>query len=152
MKYVLSNTTLLRTNERNSRTPGDTSWTSEADFSVFGAKEIRDILKSKVHCLRAGFPSNHIIIRTLNEIRDHYIMKVGLPTYLSQMLGPIGKVPIKDCKLYAENGRRIEFHLNGNYNQPVQKFIAKQFGNNNLPAMVEAHLETNSDRVEIRYL
>jgi len=125
---------------------------SDVDFSIFGAREIRDILKSKAHCLKAGFPTNHFIIKTLNEIRDQYIKRVGLPTYLSQMLGPAGKVPIKDCKLYTGSGRQIELHLNGNLNQPVQIFIAKQFEQNKLPAVVEAAIDSNSGRVEIRYL
>jgi hypothetical protein len=125
---------------------------SDVDFSIFGAREIRDILKSKAHCLKAGFPANHFIIKTLNEIRDQYIKRVGLPTYLSQMLGPAGKVPIKDCKLYTGGGRQIELHLNGNFNQPVQKFITKQFGQDKLPAVVEATIDSNSGRVEIRYL
>src|SRR5262245_5326751 len=73
---------------------------AEVDLDVFGAKEIRDVLKSRAHCLRAGFPPQHIIIATLNEIRDHYILKVGLPTYLSQMLGDLGKAQIQYCTLY----------------------------------------------------
>ncbi len=149
MKQRIPTAMLPATNDRNS---GVFSQALEADFSLFGAREIRDILKCKAHCLRAGFSSNHIIIRTFNEIRDHYIMRVGLPTYLSQMLGPAGQAPIKHCKLYAENGRSIEIHLNGNHNQPVQRFIAKKFGESYLPAMVEAQLKTDSKRVEIRYL
>ena len=123
----------------------------EVDFSAFGAKEIRDIMKSKAHCLRAGFSINHIIINTLNEIRDHYIHRVGLTTYLSQMLGPVGNAPIQDCTLYDENGRRIQLHLNGDYNQAVQRFIAKQFRWNNLPAKVEVRTKLKP-QIEIRYL
>ena len=125
---------------------------SEVDFSIFGAREIRDILKSKAHCLKAGFSADHFIIKTLDEIRDQYIVRVGLPTYLSQMLGPAGKIPIKDCKLYTANGSQIEVHLNGNFNQPVQRFIVKQFGQKNLPAVVEAIVNSNSRQVEVRYL
>jgi hypothetical protein len=126
--------------------------TQSVDFSLFGAKEIRDVLKNKAHCLHAGFPPDHIIIETLNEIRDHYILRVGLPTYLSQLLGELGTVPVRYCTLYAEDGHRIEIHVNGNHNQPVQRFIAKQFQRDNLPFKVEVHRESTPDRVEIRYL
>jgi hypothetical protein len=126
--------------------------TESVDFSLFGAKEIRDVLKNKAHCLHAGFPPDHIIIETLNEIRDHYLLRVGLPTYLSQMLGELGTVPVRHCTLYAEDGQRIEIHINGNHNQPVQRFIAKQFRSDNLPFKVEVHRESTSGQFQTRYL
>ena len=113
---------------------------------------MRDVLKNKAHCLRAGFPPDHIIITTLNEIRNHYILRVGLPTYLSQMLGGLATVRVQHCTLYAEDGRRIEVHLNGNHNQSVQRFIAKQFGKARLPFKVEVRREASPDQVEVRYL
>jgi len=122
------------------------------DFSIFGAKEVRDVLKNKAHCLRAGFPPDHIIITTFDEIRDNYILRVGLRTYLSQMLGEVATVPVQYCKLYTESCRCIELNLNGSHNQPVQRFIAKQFGKNNLPFKIEARKDPHSDRVEVRYL
>lgn len=155
MKHITASKTSIpeAANHNGSKSnPGYPLPRSDVDFSIFGAREIRDILKSKAHCLKAGFPANHFIIQTLNEIRDQYIKRVGLPTYLSQMLGPAGKIPIKDCKLYTGGGRQIKLQLNGNLNQPVQKFIAKQFEQNKLPAVVEATIDSNSGRVEIRYL
>ena len=124
----------------------------EVDFSGFKAKEIRDILKSKAHCLHAGFPPHHIIIKTLNEIRDHYLLKVGLPTYLSQMLGGVGQVPMQYCALYGEDGRPIEIYLNGNHNQTVQRFIARHFQQDTLPFKIEVRQDANSEQVEVRYL
>ncbi len=129
-----------------------TTSTAEVDYDIFGAREIRDVLKSKIHCLRAGFSANHVIIKTLNEIRDHYIQKVGLATYLSQMLGPLGNIPIQHCTLYGENGRRLELHLNGNTNQSVQRFIAQRFEWHNLPAMVQVRRNPDPSNVEVRYL
>lgn len=129
-----------------------TTSTAEVDYTIFGAREIRDVLKSKIHCLRAGFSINHVIIRTLNEIRDHYIQQVGLATYLSQMLGPLGNEPVQHCSLYGENGRRLEIHLNGNIDQPIQRFIAQRFEWHNLPAMVEVHRNPDPSNVEVRYL
>ena len=74
----------------------------QVDFNILSAKEMRDVLKSKAHCLRAGFPPSHAIILTLNEFRAHYIGRVGMATYLSQMLGALGKIPMQDCILYSE--------------------------------------------------
>lgn len=122
------------------------------DFSVFGAKEIRDLLRNKAHCLRAGFSSNHIIIKTFNEIRDHYILRVGLATYLSQMLGQLATVQMRYCTLYTESFRRIETNLSGKQNQQVQRFIAKHFEWDKLPFKVEVRGESNPDQVQIRYL
>lgn len=124
----------------------------EVDLSVFGAREIRDVLKNKAHCLRAGFPPDHIIIEAFNEIRNHYLSKVGLPTYLSQMLGRLSTAQMQHCTFYAEDCRRIHVDLGGNHNQPVQRFIAKRFRWDNLPFMVEVCAEANTDQVEVRFL
>jgi hypothetical protein len=126
---------------------------SYVDFDLFGAKEIRDILKSRAHCLNAGFPPHHIIITTLNEIRNHYIFKVGLPTYLSQMLGNLGQVPIQYCTLYDQADSPIKLVLKkDNDHQILQRFIAKHFRWDNLPFKVEIRKEPNTDQVETRYL
>ncbi|NJN96644.1 MAG: hypothetical protein HC875_22290 [Anaerolineales bacterium] len=140
---ITQNKTL--SNERNNSKIG-------VDLEVFGAKEIRDVLKSKAHCLRAGFSSNHVIILTLNEIRDHYIMKVGLPTYLSQMLGELATVSIQYCSLYDEAGHRLELKLNPTHHQPLQKFINQQYGAKKLPFRIEGRKDLNSDKIEVRYL
>lgn len=126
--------------------------TRSVDLSIFGTKEIRDVLKNKAYCLRAGFPPDHIIIETLNEIRDHYILRVGIPTYLSQMLGELATVQMQYCTLYTEDDHPIEIHLNGNHTQPVQRYIAKQFQRENLPFKVEVRRDAHPERVEIRYL
>ena len=122
------------------------------DFSIFGAKEIRDVLKNKAHCLRAGFAPSHVIIATFNEIRDHYILRVGLPTYLSQMLGDLATTPMRYCTLYSDDGRRIEINLNGSHNQPIQRFIAKCFGKDDLPFKVEVRRGSKPGRAEVRFL
>jgi len=123
---------------------------NNVDFNILTARDIRDVLKSKAHCLRAGFPSNHMIIKTLNEFRDHYVLRVGLQTYLSQMLGHLGKSPMQDCVLFAENGQRIDLQLNGAHNQPVQRFIARNFAIDELPFRIE--ITSKSGGVDVRYL
>ncbi|MCK6628039.1 MAG: hypothetical protein L6R45_23035 [Anaerolineae bacterium] len=125
---------------------------NRVDFDIFGAKEIRDVLKSRAHCLRAGFPAYHVIIATLNEIRDHYILKVGLPTYLSQMLGEVAKTPIQYCTLYDPRDAPIQLDLPYNRNQPLQRFIAQRFQWDELPFRVEVRKDTDPNRVEVRYL
>jgi len=125
------------------------------DFDILTAKEMRDVLKSKAHCLRAGFPPDHSIIQTLNEFRDHYLQRVGLSTYLSQMLGEFGKAQMQYCTLFSDTGDEISVSLNGAHNQPVQRFIARRFSITQLPFRIEIQLETNEDkpsRMEVRYL
>jgi len=124
----------------------------EVDLSVFKAREVRNILKSKAHCLRAGFPSDHMILSVLDEIRDDYVKRVGLATYLSQMLGDLANVAVRNCVFFDESEQPIEVHLNGNEQQPVQRFVARQFGRNNLPFRVDIRRQPDSSRIETRYL
>lgn len=124
----------------------------DVDFDILTAKEMRDVLKSKAHCLRAGFPKNHVIIQTLNEFRDHYVSRVGLPTYLSQMLGELGNTPMEHCKLFTEDGTHIKLRLNGAHNQPVQRFLGKNFLVDELPFRIQVQLPSNPDRTDERYL
>jgi hypothetical protein len=132
-------------------TPSD-DFTEEVNLSVFQAQEIRNILKSKAHCLQAGFPLDHTIISVFDEIRDDYVKRVGLATYLSQMLGDLASVPVQDCTFFDESGQPIEVYLNGNGQQPVQRFVARQFGRRNLPFGVNIRKQPDSSRIETRYL
>jgi hypothetical protein len=152
MRVTVKKSATSRSHSRNGRSAWSVTSDESVDFSIFGAKEIRDVLKNKAHCLRAGFPPNHVIIETLNEIRDHYILRVGLPTYLSQMLGDLATVPMQYCNLYSEDGRRIEINLNGGHKQPMQRFIAKWFGKDDLPFKVEVRRGSKPGRTEVRYL
>lgn len=132
-------------------TPPDDS-TEEVDLSVFQAQEIRNILKSKAHCLQAGFPVDHMIISVFDEIRDDYVRRVGLATYLSQMLGDLANIPVRNCAFFDESGQPIEVHLDGNGQQPVQRFVARQFRRKNLPFGVNIRRQPDSSRNETRYL
>ena len=118
----------------------------------FKAKEIRDILKSKAYCLRAGFSANDMIIETLNEIRLEYIKYVGLSTYLSQMLGPLATVETQHCTLYSENGERLKLHANGIYGYSIQRFIARYFQPDSLPFKVVINKSGFMKMPEVRYL
>jgi hypothetical protein len=152
MRLPKEEVTYYRFAQPGGGTAGETFSTNGLNFEVFGAKEIRDLLKNKAHCLRAGFPPNHILIAILNEIRDRYILRVGLPTYLSQMLGKLSTARVDHCTLYSEGWHPIKINLRGNHNQPLLRFLAKQFGWDNLPFMVEVRGEADPNQVQVRYL
>ena len=78
--------------------------------------------------------------------------RVGLATYLSQMLGHLANVAVQDCAFFDESERLIEVKLNGNGQQPVQRFVARQFGRKNLPFRVDIRRQPDSGRIETRYL
>jgi len=140
----------LHTQSLSERRPMDN--TAEIDLSIFGTREIRNILKNKAHCLKAGFSPDHPIISTFDEILNAYTERVGLATYLSQMLGDLANVPVQNCTFSDEKGQPIIAYLNGNGQQPVQKFIAQHFGLKNLPFRVDARRQPDSDQAETRYL
>ena len=51
---------------------------TKVNLGVFKAQDIRDILKSKAHCLQAGFSVNHSIIVTFEEILELCKGRVGI--------------------------------------------------------------------------
>ena len=128
------------------------AYSTKVDWSVFKAQDIRDILKSKAHCLQAGFPLNHAIILTFEEILDNYVTRVGLKTYLSQMLGNLANVPAQNCAFFDEHNRLIDIHLHDGKRQPVQKLIARQFNQKHLPFRIDIRKRSDSEQTETRYL
>jgi hypothetical protein len=130
----------------------DDSTEEEVDLSVFKTQEVRSILKSKAHCLQAGFPLDHMIFAVFDEILDDYVKRVGLATYLSQMLGGLANVPAQNCAFFDESEQPIKVYLNGNGQQPVQRFVARQFGRENLPFRVDIRKPPDFNQIETRYL
>ena len=119
----------------------------------FNRDEIKNILVNKAYCLGIGFTAHDTIIRTFDEIREQYINKVGLRTYLREMLGELGHTPIRYCTLYHEDGHRLILQLNGNYRQSVHRFIANQFQcQGRLPFKIEIHNQGQVNQVAICYL
>ena len=114
------------------------------------ANQIRDLLKTRAHCLHAGFLPTHPLIVVFNKMRDEYILQVGLPTYLSQMLGSLATVSIQECILYDHTGDLLKLDLKG-HQQPVQRFIGEHFWPDNLPCRVEIKRESRA-QMEVRYL
>jgi hypothetical protein len=119
-------------------------------FDAFGAQEIRDVVKCRAHLIEiAGFPPSHVIIITLTQIRDHYISRVGMPTYLSQMLGDVVKIPIRMCRLIWEDGNTFDGKLELEHpNMVVQRFIRKYYRIHNLPYKVIYGLTTDVEQVK----
>jgi hypothetical protein len=105
---------------------------SGLNFDIFQAPEIRDLLKTKAHLLRAGLSADHVVIETFSQIVAVYRRRVGLETFLSQMLGEIATTPIQDCQLYRASGEPVDTH--GAHGQPVQRFIARGFSDRSLLA------------------
>ena len=94
-----------------------------------------------------------MIISVFDEIRDDYVKRVGLATYLSQMLGDLANVPVQNCAFFDESGQPIEVHPSGKGQQPMQRFVARQFGGRkNLPFRVDVRRQSDSSRLERRYL
>ena len=114
------------------------------------ASQIRDLLKTRTHCLQAGFAVTHPLIVALNKLIGEYIIRVGLPTYLSEMLGPVATVSTYKCTLYDHQGQPLELDLRS-CQQPLQRFIREQFWPDNLPYKVEVRKDTQA-QVEVRYL
>lgn len=114
------------------------------------ANQIRDLLKTRMHCLKAGFPITHPLIVTLNKIIAEYIIRVGLSTYLSEMLGPVATVSTYKCTLYDHHDQPLELDLR-RCQQPLQRFIKEQFWPDNLPYKIEVRKDAQA-QVEVRYL
>jgi hypothetical protein len=95
---------------------------------------------------------DNMIISVFDKILDDYMKRVGLATYLSQMLGDLANVPVQNCAFFDESEQPIEVHLSGNGQQPLQRFMAQQFGQENLPFRVDIQRQTDSSRIETRYL
>lgn len=121
----------------------------EPDYRIFGAREVRDVLKCRAHCLRAGFTVTDPVIFHLNQIRSYYLVRVGLATYLSEMLGNVATSPIHKCALYDLAGRPVKLDFAARPDQPLQKYIADKFLWDEIPARVEV---SKAGRVEVRYL
>jgi hypothetical protein len=68
------------------------------------------------------------------------------------MLGHLANVPVQDCAFFDESEQPVEVYLDGNGQQPVQRFIAQQFGRGNLPFRVDIRRQSDSSRIETRYL
>jgi len=92
-----------------------------------------------------------MIISVFDEILDDYVKRVGLATYLSQMLGDLANVPVQNCAFFDESEQPIEFQFNGNGRQPVQRFVAQHF-EKKLPFRLDIRRQPDSNRIETRYL
>ncbi len=99
------------------------------------APVIRDLLKTRQHLLRAGYPPRHPVILAITEIVERYRKEAGLPTYLSQMLGPLAIIPANEAKFYGPDGEIIEVRGDGRVIDALRE--AKR-----LPWVVEVEKQT----------
>lgn len=106
---------------------------SALNLDLLTTADVRDVLKTRAHLLRVGVPFEYAAVVTLTIIIDHYRHKVGLPKYLSEMLGEMANVPVKDCRLYWQSGERVP--VSGDGGQPVLRFL-RRFGGGVLPFRV----------------
>jgi hypothetical protein len=120
------------------------------DFTYFGVREIRDVVKTWGHLLRAGFLPDSPAVNLLTWIRDRYILRVGLGDYVSQMLDKAATVSVRYCMLVSEDGQVLAGSGVERPDQAVQHFVRANYGINDLPYQVE--IEVGQDMHEVRYL
>lgn len=64
--------------------------TPGVDVPALGVKEMHQLLRSRARCLQAGLGATHPIVKTLDDIRDAYVARVGVGLYFKQMVEAIG--------------------------------------------------------------
>lgn len=112
------------------------------------ASQMRDLLKARSHLLVAGLTITHPAVSVVWHFRQHYINEYGLPTYLSQMLGPLGTTPMSQCGLYFV-GEYLYQPREIYEGETVQRFILRHFSPDYLPYKV---LVRGEDGVKVRYI
>lgn len=106
-----------------------------------GVREVRDYVKVKAHLMKLKQPDpltdllKPVLILCLKIIRNDYVRRVGLPTYLSQMLLSESTELMANCTLIWSGGRRAQ----GVDGQQVQKYIAARCAGD-LPDIVRIQL------------
>jgi hypothetical protein len=119
---------------------------------AFTCQQMRDIVCTRAHYIRAGCALDHPLLLELRAARDAYAKRFGLATYLSQMLDGFATTSMRHCVLGWEDGRVEQ----GNVLRPirdrarrVQDYIREKY-HRDLPYAVEVHLGVGL--VEVRYL
>lgn len=82
------------------------------------------------------------------HFRQHYIAEYGLPTYLSQMLGPLGICPMGQCSLYFVGEYLYNPRLVDD-TESVLRFIMRHFPPDYLPHKVVVRGKVG---VRVRYV
>lgn len=89
-------------------------------------------------------------VASLSVEIDYYVGRVGLPQYLSQMLGDAATAPMARCVLGWPDGRIFAGRLWRRPEQQLQRYIRYECGRLDLPYVVEVHL--GGGHVAVRYL
>lgn len=110
-------------------------------------QEVRILMQAKAILIRSGADAR--AVSHLNRLRDVYVRRVGLATYLSQMLTSVATIEARQCVLGWRDGRVADQEsFRGEGNRPVQRYIRAHY-RDDLPCVVEALIK---GRVEVRYL
>ena len=106
--------------------------------------QIRDLLKVKATCLRAGFPLDNPFILALDEVILTHIQQRGVVTYVSEQLGPLWSIPAEECRFWFASGLEIVPPVEWR-DRVTGKYVLARFGWNGLPFKIEG-------RGKVRYL
>lgn len=94
---------------------------SKLDLDALDTPDIRDVLKCRSHLLRVGIPADFAAVKTLTVLIDGYRKRVGLATYLSEMLDGLASAPVGECEIYTMDGLRVV----AQGNEPIQKYLRR---------------------------
>jgi hypothetical protein len=116
-------------------------------------RQIRDVVKARGLLLDDSHDDGDSSVVALTHQIEDYVAGVGLPTYVSQMLGDAEKCSIKMCSLYWPDGRVFHGSVEvaaTNRGCRVLVWILENCRPDNVPYKVEAHLGV--DLTAVRYL
>ncbi len=99
------------------------------------AQDIRNALKTRASRLDNGTPLHDRNMIWLTRLVRSYIERVGLATYLSQMLGSMATKPVSECELYGQEMQVIAPDCD-DPDEGVQDFIEREMAGN-LPFAIE---------------
>jgi hypothetical protein len=118
----------------------------------FTCQQIRDLVKTRGHYLMAGLDPGEAVVVGLTATRDEYLARVGLATYLSQMLDDVATMSMRHCVLGWPDGRVEMGNLlrpRQDRARPVQKYLREKY-HQDLPYAVEVRLGVG--HVVVRFL
>lgn len=118
---------------------------------MLSCQQVRRLVISRGTMLDAGYLADDPAIMALTEIREEYRKRVGMSTYLSEMLGPMANCVMWMCQVTYPDGRRIDGWELEEKEQHRRTFSWLRRGSwLDLPYKIQANL--GSEHVVIRYL
>ena len=108
---------------------------------VLDCAEIRPFVKGRGILMRKGYRADAAPVVECSKLIDRYLYHVGLPTYLSQMLGRLATVSMYRCMLGWLDGRILVGRICEHPRMQAQQFLKYKVGIKDLPYVVEVTLE-----------